>query len=375
MRILELGKFYPPERGGMETLLQLWAEGFAARGHDVTCVIANRHARTVMEQSGKVRLERVAQFGEVLSVSLCPTYPGAVRRHPADLIHSHFPNPLADLALLRAPRRTPVVVHWHSDIIRQRAAMWLYRPLQSAMLRRANKVVVATPMHLEYSAWLGAHRHKVEVIPFGLDLARFAETPTVLARAAELRATAANRIVFLNVGRLVGYKGQRYAIEALAQAPEAQLWLAGTGPLEADLRRLAGALGVAGRVQFWGNVPDIDLPALLHACDVFLFPSITPNEAFGLGLVEAMACGKPLMACRLRSGVPYVCRQEVNGLLVPPADSSAWSHAMRTLIASPDLRSKLGMSGQRIAHEEFALEGMLDRYLDLFQGLVGKNRS
>ena len=123
MKILELGKFYPPVRGGMETLLQLWTEGFVARGHDVTCVVANRQRGTVIETHGRLRIERLSRLGEAFSTSFCPAYPGATRRHPADVIHAHFPNPLADLAILRAPRGTPVVVHWHSDIVRQRALM------------------------------------------------------------------------------------------------------------------------------------------------------------------------------------------------------------------------------------------------------------
>ena len=93
-------------------------------------------------------------------------------------------NPLADLAVIRAPRNTPVVVHWHSDIVRQRALLKLYKPIQDAMLRRADRIVVATPQHLEYSDWLGPYAHKVVVIPFGLDLARFKPTPPLLARLA-----------------------------------------------------------------------------------------------------------------------------------------------------------------------------------------------
>jgi glycosyltransferase involved in cell wall biosynthesis len=371
MKILELGKFYPPVRGGMETLLELWTEGFAARGHDVTCVVAHRQRESVQEQRGRLTLHRLGSYGELLSMSLCPAYPGASRRHPADLLHAHFPNPLADLAILRAPRRLPVVVHWASDIVRQRAVLWLYRPLQLAMLRRADRVVVATPAHLEYSNALGPFRDKVVVIPYGLDLARYAETPTVKAEAATLRATSPARCVFLNIGRLVGYKGQRYALEAIARTPGAELWLAGTGPLETELKALAGTLGITDRVRFWGNVPDADLPRLLHACDVFLFPSITPNEAFGLVQVEAMACRKPIVACTLKSGVPYVCRHGVNGLTVPAADAGALAEAMGTLIASPELRRTLGDSGHHRAHTEFSVSSMVTQHLELFQALVG----
>jgi rhamnosyl/mannosyltransferase len=373
MRILELGKFYPPERGGMETLLQIWAEGFRDQGAQVTCVVANRTPDSVIERQPGLEIHRLASRGQLLSTSLCPQYPGATRRFHADVIHAHFPNPLADLAVIRAPKDVPVVVHWHSDIVRQKAILRLYKPIQDAMLRRADRIVVATPQHLEYSDWLGPWRHKVEVIPFGLDLDRFAKTPAIDRKAATFREGVGNRIVFLNIGRLVGYKGQRYAIEALQSVPSALLWLVGTGPLEAELKQLATQLGVSDRVRFWGDVPDADLPALLHACDVFLFPSITPNEAFGLVLVEAMACAKPLVACNLRSGVPYVCRSEDNGLVVPAMDPASLASAMEQLIESPDLRHRLGQRGQLRAQGEFSKRSMIDRHLSLFRKLGAKD--
>lgn len=369
MRILELGKFYPPERGGIETLLRLWSEGLVARGVEVDCVVANRRPERVHETIAGVRVHRLASFGEVLSTSICPGYLWSTRRHPADLWHAHFPNPLADLAAVLGPRRTPLVLHWHSDIIRQAALMRLYAPLQSALLRRATRIVVATPMHLEHSPWLGPYRDKVEVIPFGLNLDRFAPAPGLLQRAAEFRATARGRPVLLNIGRLVGYKGQRHAVEAMVGL-DAELWLVGTGPLEAELRELADRTGVADRVRFWGDAPDADLPALLHASDVFVFPSVTPNEAFGLVLVEAMACGKPLVACSLKSGVPFVCRNEVNGLLVPPMDSPALREAILRLLASPSLRDRLGAAGRQLAAQEFSAPVMLDRTLALFRRLT-----
>jgi rhamnosyl/mannosyltransferase len=353
----------------METLLQLWAEGFRDRGAQVTCVVANREARSVVEQQTGLTIHRLASYGQVASTSLCPSYPGTTRRFAADVIHAHFPNPLADLAVIRAPKNVPVVVHWHSDIVRQRALLKLYQPIQDAMLRRADRIVVATPQHLEFSDWLGPYREKVVVIPFGLDLARFEPTPGLTARAKALRPDVGNRVIFLNIGRLVGYKGQRYALEALARVPEALLWLVGIGPLEGELRALATQLGVGERVKFWGDVPDHELPALLHACDVFLFPSITPNEAFGLVLVEGMACGKPLVACHLSSGVPYVCRQEQNGILVPPMDSVSLAAAMNGLIDSPELRGSLGLQGKILAKSEFSRDAMIARHWKLFDEL------
>lgn len=370
MRILELGKFYPPERGGIETLLRLWCEGFVAAGDEVDCVVANRSARTERSRVNGVRVHRLASLGMAMSTSICPSFPTAAFRYPADIIHSHFPNPLADIACVMSPVDVPVVITWHSDIVRQKSILRFYQPLQRALLNRANQIVVATPNHLTYSDWLSEFQHKVVVIPFGLDLRRF-EPPSVdLNKVAELRASAAGRRVLLNVGRLVGYKGQRYAIDALKALPDAVLWLVGAGPLEAELHRHAAAQGVAKRVVFWGDVPDPELPCFFQACDVFVFPSISPNEAFGLVQVEAMACGKPVIATDLKSGVPWVCRDGVTGRVIPPESGECLALALEPLLGDESLRRAMGEAGRARAYAEFSAPVMIQRYRSLFSKLI-----
>jgi len=375
VKILELGKFYPPERGGIETLLRLWAEGFARQGATVECVVAHgpkspgARGRTLTETINGVRVHRLPSFGEVFSTSVSPAYPYAAWRWRCDLVHAHFPNPLADLAVVLAPRKIPVVLSWHSDIVRQKAVMRVYLPLQRALLRRADRIVVATPYHLEFSPWLPEFRHKVEVIPFGLELERFRLSGSGMSKVAELRAQAQGRAILLNVGRLVGYKGQRFAIEALREVAGAELWLVGTGPLEAELRAIAARVGVTDRVRFLGDVGDAELPIYFNACDIFVFPSISPNEAFGLVQVEAMACGKPIVACNLRSGVPYVCSDGLNGLIVPPSDSPALAAALNRLVSSPNLRRQMGEAGRNRSETEFSSPVMVQRYYSLFSDL------
>jgi rhamnosyl/mannosyltransferase len=371
--VLELGKFYWPERGGIETLLKSWSEGLAAKDATVDCVVANRCARTILEEINGVRVHRLASFGQALSTSLCPAYPFVTRRLPADVWHAHFPNPLADVACLLGNRRTPLVVSYHSDVVRQKALMSLYSPIKRALLRRADRIVVATPNHIEFSAWLPRYREKCQVIPFGLDLDRFLPNEETGHRVHDLRAETGGRPILLNVGRLVGYKGQRYAIEAMRDV-DAVLWLVGTGPLEVELKSLAAQCGVAGKVKFWGEARDLELPLFFHACDLFVFPSITPNEAFGLVQVEAMACRKPVVACNLRSGVPYVCAHGVTGLVVPPADAAALANAIQHLLKDHDLRRTLGENGRRRAVAEFEEGVMVDRYWQLMHELVKAGR-
>ena len=370
MKILELGKFYPPHQGGIETLLRSLSKGFVELGADLDCVVANDVARTQREVIEGVRVHRLASYGLAFSTSLCPSYLRAPRRFPADLWHMHFPNPLADLACLAGAKRTPLVLSYHSDVIRQANLLRLYGPILRRILDRATRIVVATPKHIEHSAWLGAYQEKCEVIPYGINQERFAMTPALAARVAELRAEAGGRRILLNVGRLVGYKGQRYLIDA-ARELDAVVWIVGTGPLEAELKQQARDLGLADRVRFWGGVDDTGLPALFHACDVFLLPSITPNEAFGLVQVEAMACGKPVISCSLASGVPFVNLHERTGLVVPPCDADALVRAVRRLLEDAPLREQYGAAALRRAREEFDEPVMVRRYWECFERLLG----
>lgn len=368
MRILVLGKYYPPYYGGIETLTRNWCEGFARLGADVTCVVANDQPRTRRESVQGVRIERFARFGSPLSTPLCPGYLAAARRN-ADIIQLHFPNPLADLTMLLGRRSTPLVVTYHSDIIRQKGLMGLYAPLLHWLLRRAQRIVVATPPQVSFSNTLAPYRDRCEIIPFGLDLARFLHPPKPSPAIEAARAAAGTQPVLLNIGRLVGYKGQRYLIEAL-RVTQGVAWLVGTGPLRPELERVARVAGVADRVRFWGEVNDDELPALIHACDVFVLSSITPNEAFGLVQVEAMASGKPVISCQLNSGVPYVNQDNVTGIIVPPADANALGDAIDRITTNPDLRRRLGEGGRHRAQAEFSLDVMVGRYWKLFQSLA-----
>jgi rhamnosyl/mannosyltransferase len=377
MRILELGKFYPPERGGIETLLRQFSEGFVGHGAQVDCVVGRgRTFEGSVFESGNsvqrgVRIHRLRTFGEFFRTSVAPGYLSAARRWPADVIHAHFPNPLSDLACLLAPRKTPIVLSWHSDIcVRQKYMIQFYSPVQRALLRRVDRIVVATPNHLEFSDWLPEFRHKVVVIPFGLDLERFQLSEQQMVRVAELRNSAGGRSILLNVGRLVGYKGQCHAIEALRNVANAELWLVGSGPLEPDLRRLAAEVGVSDRVRFFVDVSDADLPLYFKACDIFVFPSTTAAEGFGLVQVEAMACGKPLVATNIRSGVTYVCSDGVNGLVVPVGDSAALAAALNRLLSTPELARRLGEVGRTRAFSEFSSPVMIQGFMNLFRSLT-----
>jgi rhamnosyl/mannosyltransferase len=201
-----------------------------------------------------------------------------------------------------------------------------------------------------------------------VDLERFALTPRVSAAARSIRERFASPLV-LFVGRLVYYKGLQYLVEAM-QHVEAQCLIIGQGPLQKNLAGLARTLGVAGRVRFLSACTDAELPAYYHACDVFVLPSCDLTEAFGLVQLEAMACGKPVVSTDLPSGVGFVNRDGETGLRVPARDSLRLAAAIHRLLADPNLRASLGHNAQRRAHEEFSIELMAKRYIEVYDSLL-----
>ena len=170
----------------------------------------------------------------------------------------------------------------------------------------------------------------------------------VVQRAAEIRREAGQPIV-LFVGRLVPYKGVDVLLEALKGVDAAAL-IVGDGPLRAALEAQARALGVAEPVRFLGSVADEELAALYRACDVFVLPSVTRQEAFGVVQLEAMAAGKPVVSTDLGTGVGWVNRHGETGFVVPPRDPRRASRgASRRLLADADLQKSMGTRrGERV---------------------------
>jgi glycosyltransferase involved in cell wall biosynthesis len=368
MKILQLGKYYPPYRGGMEThLAGLCAE---LQGQvELEVLVSNSARHTVHEVVEGVPVTRCAELLKVASTSLNPTLPVELTRRRYDVLHMHFPHPMAVMSYLGSvrPKRHGLVVTYHSDIVRQRRLLKLYGPFMERVLARADAILVGSPNYMEVSEWLRPHRARCRVVPFGIDVARFARTPEREEAAAAWRARFGGAPLLLGVGRLVYYKGFAHAIRALREVEEAHLVLVGEGPLREELEALARACGVAGRVHLLGAQGDEALTALYYASDVFVLPSVTRAEAFALVQLEAMACGVPVLNTALDSGVPFVSRHEESGLTVPPGDEQALAEALRRMLAEPARRRAWGEAGRARVHAEFTRRRMGERVLGIYR--------
>jgi glycosyltransferase involved in cell wall biosynthesis len=362
LTVLHAAKFYPPVRGGMETVVGDLCNG-TAEEWDVRVVAANDGPRTVEGRCGGVDVVRAAAFGSANSVPLCPSLPMHLWRTPADCVVLHEPNPIAGSALFLHTPGSRLVVWHHSDLLRPWWAPYTYGAVQRALYRRAECVIVSSP-NLAASSSLVQWARRVAVIPFGIQIERYRRLDAKQrAIASALRAaTASPRVLF--VGRLVYYKGVDVLLEAMARCA-GTLLLVGDGPLEPALRQRAVALGIQTRVVFAGRVSDEDLPAYYQASDLFVLPSIARTETFGVVQVEAMAAGLPVVSTNLPTGVPWVNQDGVSGLVVPPGDPGRLADAIGRLLADPELRERLGRNAGARAGELFSRDRMIADFRDV----------
>lgn len=374
MKILHFGRFYNDRFGGLERHVDLLINAIKSSVERVDNVVANERPRLdVLEKSG-YRVYKVPTFGVWAGTPLCPTMPAVVDRiqRPAayDIHHLHFPDPMSHWAWRRVRHPGRLVITWHSDIIRQRFLLKLYRPFLLDILSRVDAVLVATPRHVSSSAILQGHvpPEKLFVVPYGLDYAGF-EGPEVLKAAADVRARYRQPLVFA-VGRHVYYKGFEYLIDAMRAVPDALLVLGGSGPLTRVLMDRVRRLRLSDRVHFVGRIPDHLLGAYYHAAEIVCMPSVAKSEAFGLVQLEAMACRRPVISTELGNGVSYVNQDGVTGFTVAPKDSKALADAINILLRDRGLREAMGEAGHHRATCEFSIERMAKGTLDVYRKIL-----
>ena len=362
MRILHVGKYYAPQRGGIERHVQALAESCVRAGDAVAALVHQPPGRwrSARETIAGVEIRRVGCIAAPVYTPLSPAFPfelaRALREFRPDLLHLHLPNPSCFAALaIPAARRLPWIVHWHADVPpdspdwRLRAGYRLYRPFEQALLARAYAIVATSQAYLDASAALAPWRAKTSVVPLGV-----ADVPRGQRDLAQWPAGDGLRL--LAVGRLGRYKGFDVLIDALGERPRDTLLLVGDGECADELRARAHSRGVADRVRFAGEVDDARLASAYASADVFVLPSLDRGEAFGLVLLEAMRAALPVVASAIPgSGVGSVVVDGETGWLVPPGDARALAAAIARFDDAA-LRERCGRQGRERWQASFTLE-------------------
>lgn len=337
---------------------------------DVLCAAAS--SKTQIEDKGGyriIRAGRVIHFAST-AISYKLIYWLWKLRKDYDIIHFHHPDPMATLAYLLVRPRAKLVLHWHSDIVKQKLIYFFFRFLEYQLLKKADKIIVTSPPYLESSRPLIRFQSKTEVIPIGIDLTSLSVDKKKLK---EVKEKYKGKVIVFSLGRNTAYKGYRYLLEAMKELPERYiLLLAGSGvPTDKELSMLAIEPDLLGRVFLMDSIVGSELGSFFSAADVFVLPSVSRNEAFGIVQVEAMNQGTPVVSTRIPgSGVSWVNQHEESGLTVPSADASMLAQAIQRIGDDKALRKKLSAGAKKRAKESFSREAMLGKIQKLYSATL-----
>lgn len=368
MRVLHFYKTsFPDTMGGVEQVINQIARGANKLGvkTDVLSLTPDHVARTV-EINGylahRARLDfQIASTGFSASVFL--RFSQLAKK--ADIIHYHFPWPFMDVVHFATRVKKPTVVTYHSDIIRQKHLLKLYRPLKQKFLASMDRIVATSPNYLATSDVLAKLSNKVSVIPIGLDKATY---PQPMFNWLQYWRGRFGAKFFLFVGVIRYYKGLHILVEA-ADGIDYPIVIVGAGPIEQELKAQAAQLGLRN-IHFMGHLSDEDKVALLTLCYGVVFPSHLRSEAFGISLLEGAMYGKPMISSEIGTGTTFVNIGNETGLVVPPSDPVALRQAMHYLWEHPEEAADMGRRAEERYWKHFTAEQMVRSYVDLYGDLV-----
>lgn len=374
VRILQLGKFHPI-KGGVEKVMYTFLIGLDRHGIacDMLCASADEEVGET-EISSSSSLFKTKTIIKLAATMISPQMIQTLKQicHDYDLIHIHQPDPMATLALLLSGYKGKVVVHWHSDIVKQRVLLQAYKPLQSWLIRRADRILGTTPIYVQESPALKRAQHKVDYLPIGVRK-RVAEEHLV----AMIRNKYPGKKIIFTMGRLVGYKGYEYLIEAASLLPDDYVILiGGSGPLKGELQDTVKSFLLNRKVRIIGFVPRELESAYYAACDVFCLSSTIKTEAYAIVQAEAMSAGKPVIATNIPgSGVSWVNQHGVSGLNVEPGNSRELAQAIRTICEDKGLYERLSLGAMRRYEDNFTLEAMTLGLIEIYKQLLNTTDS
>lgn len=361
MKILHLPNYYSPHIGGIEQVARDCVKALKGEHEQRVLCFNHKKGNTTDEVDG-VSVTRAGCFAKVASQSLSFSYKKLLKREfkefEPDVVIFHYPNPFAAHYLLKCLKKRPdckLVLYWHLDITKQKILGKLFKGQNRRLLSRAEKIVATSPNYIEGSRYLSAHRDKCVAIPLCVAKERAECGEEVKARAAELKEIFHGRTLLFALGRHVPYKGMEYLIRASKYLPDGYaVCIGGEGPLTDSLKALAEE---DPKVTFLGKMDEEERKAYLLACDIFCFPSVTKNEAFGIALAEAMMMGKPSVTFTIEgSGVNFVSLKGETGEEAENGNAEAFAGAIEKIASDRELAERYAEAARSRAETLFSEE-------------------
>lgn len=372
MKILHTPGRFRPYTGGVENCVFSLSRELAGLGHQVTVLCANEPESVKVELIDGIRVGRLPYIGKIANTNITPGLPLKIMREDFDIVHTHLPTPWsADVsAIAAAAKRRPLVLTYYNDIVGEgfagRIASLYNRTGLRILLKRAAKIIIIQPDYIRSSPHLKKFHDKIETIPVGVDLSRF--------RPDEAE-TDGRTLFFLSVlDRHHRYKGLDDLLSAMVavkeEVPDVRLVVGGDGGLLSMYRRMTEELGLHDEVEFLGFVPEDMVAKCYNNSDIFVLPSNSRSqEGFGMVLLEAMACGKPVI-CTDIVGVAEEVEATGAGLTVEPSNPAQLASAITCLLMDRSEARRMGEAGRSLAEEKYGWRKVAERTEGVYEELV-----
>lgn len=356
-KILHISKYYYPFVGGIEQTARDCV--MALKDNYEQRVIAfNTDINNQIDDVDGIQIYKCGCITKISSQSISLSYgrvlKKVIKEFNPNVIIFHYPNPFVASFLLKILKRNNAkfIVYWHLDITRQKFLKIFFAAQNKRLLERANKVIATSSNYIDGSPWLNNVREKCVIVPSCINVERMRLNDEIKERAEVIRCENIGKIICVAVGRHTEYKGFKYLIQASQLLDDRfRFYITGIGELTELLHQAADC---DSKITFCGRVDDTELKALILASDIFCFPSISKNEAFGLALAEAMYYGKPAVTFTIPgSGVNYVCVNGENGIEVENRNTQEYAKAIEKLADNEELRKQYGEIGRQRVMNNF----------------------
>jgi glycosyltransferase involved in cell wall biosynthesis len=374
MKIMVVAPYFYPKIGGMENYVYNISKGLRKKHKWEIIVITSNHEKRERKEEiiDGIKIYRLPFWFKISNTPVNPMWLFSIRRilreERPDIINAHSPVPfISDITSLIAGK-TPLIINYHSGSMIKPSSIWnplifLYELLFLPMIfRKSQKIICYSPDFMKRN--LNIYKAKVNYIPPGVD--------TKVFKLSKKRS--ANDVLF--VGRIEknsDWKGISYLFEAISIVkrikPDISLRLVGPGDRVEYFKMYSQKLGINKNIKFVGSKINSELALEYQHSKVIVLPSITESESFGIVLIEAMACKKPVIGSNV-GGIPYVIDNEQNGLLVPPKDPEALAKAIIKILKNPKLAKKMGRNGYMNVMDNFTWNKQVKKTNDLFTDII-----
>ncbi len=361
MKILQVSKYYFPFVGGVEQVARDCSNSLKET-NEVKVICFNHEKGDKIDTVDNVEVVRAGCFTKIASQSLSFSYYKNLKKvfksFVPDLVIFHYPNPFAAhylLKILKKYTNCKLIIYWHLDIVKQRFLGKLFNGQTKRLIKRAVKIFATSPNYIEDSKYLNVNKEKCVVLSCCVNEERLRVNETDVKLSKSIKDRYKGKTICFAVGRHVLYKGIEYLIKASKCLDDNfVVFIGGEGPLTDSLKSLAKN---DDKIIFLGKIKEDELKAYLLACDIFCFPSITKNEAFGIALAEAMSFGKPAVTFTIEgSGVNYVSLDGVTGIEVENRNAIKYAEAIVKLSNDKDLRERYGQAARERVIKNFTTE-------------------